>query len=108
MSLTKQKYYCCGCYLTNNFYIPELDVHVSFSNEETFLKENAKILQNVSPDRKEKTLNDIKQEYFRRAQAESDYRKRKHVIQRMYTPLFEDIYILKSFRNSTLMTNSLN
>ncbi|XP_033646815.1 2-oxoglutarate and iron-dependent oxygenase domain-containing protein 2-like [Asterias rubens] len=92
--VTMKKYYCCKCFLTDNIYISEYDIHVTYHCDDQFLETWQKKLQRrgCSGDKFTEILQKVKSEVERRQNLGAQSLIRRDLISANYTPLHPHVY----------------
>ena len=77
----------CKCIYEKNIFLRDLKLHVTFENEEQFIKDYSNHIDNV-----ESALHEAKEEVLRRKTVANEVTERRDFIQKVYRPLLPDVY----------------
>ncbi|CAI9535163.1 unnamed protein product [Staurois parvus] len=90
--------YSCACFYTDNIFIHEYQMHVSFTDEEQFAQEYHKALQSRgcgTPEKLAQVLETVKKEVERRKKLAEESMQRKSEISLHYKPMHPELYVLQ-------------
>ncbi|XP_064612752.1 2-oxoglutarate and iron-dependent oxygenase domain-containing protein 2-like [Liolophura sinensis] len=94
----ESKSYRCLCYFTNNIYLRQYGVHVSYANESQFWNDYGQVLLQRGCDTQAKRLEvnkEIQAEVKRRRNFGRESVQRRETIHKLYKPLYPDIFTLQ-------------
>ncbi|XP_005989018.1 2-oxoglutarate and iron-dependent oxygenase domain-containing protein 2 isoform X2 [Latimeria chalumnae] len=97
-SACKKQFYVCGCFYTNNIFLEDYKIHVTFLNEQQFRRDYGPVLRNAGCTTEEKfkdVFAKIEKELQRRQLLDQHSMERKAIISETYEPIHPHVYMLQ-------------
>ncbi|MEE6504081.1 hypothetical protein FKM82_005061 [Ascaphus truei] len=94
----RRPYYSCACFYTQNIYIDQYPMHVSFTDPQQFRRDYERVLHRrgcKTPEQFANVLEKVEKEVDRRMKLGAESLQRRAAISRNYKPLHPEVFVLQ-------------